>query len=138
MTLERVHEIVEKADTDGNGTVNQREYLGAVAADIMPTMLSTPSLTASSTSSPRSPGRRGRAGRGAAGRRRGLGRWERAASCRISRRTTSIPYEMAAAAAPAAELVQASARRRKRLEVVSAPCVGGDATTRGGLRLGRR
>ena len=34
VTLERVHEIVEKADTDGNGTVNQQEYLNAVAVGI--------------------------------------------------------------------------------------------------------
>ena len=32
-------ELVAKADTDGDGTVNQQEYLNAVAADVMPTII---------------------------------------------------------------------------------------------------
>ena len=39
VTLEHVKELVAKADADGNGTVNQREYLNAVAADVMPTIV---------------------------------------------------------------------------------------------------
>ena len=31
MTLERVHEIMSKADKDQNGTISQQEYLDAVA-----------------------------------------------------------------------------------------------------------
>ena len=39
MSLEHVNEIVAKADTDGDGTVNRQEYLNAVAADVMPTII---------------------------------------------------------------------------------------------------
>ena len=35
-TIDYVRDIVEKADEDGNGTVSRREYLDAVAADLIP------------------------------------------------------------------------------------------------------
>jgi Ca2+-binding EF-hand superfamily protein len=35
-SLERVKELVAKADTDGNGTVSREEYMEALAADIVP------------------------------------------------------------------------------------------------------
>ena len=34
--LERIHEIMEKADKDHNGTISQQEYMDAVAEDILP------------------------------------------------------------------------------------------------------
>ena len=39
VSLEHVEELVAKADTDGNGTVSRQEYLAAVAADVMPTIV---------------------------------------------------------------------------------------------------
>ena len=36
VSLERVQEIVAAADTDGNGTVSQQEYVEAVAKDLVP------------------------------------------------------------------------------------------------------
>merc|ERR1712138_48890 len=36
VTLDRVRELVAKADTDGNGTVSKQEYMEALAADIIP------------------------------------------------------------------------------------------------------
>jgi hypothetical protein len=36
VSLERIHEIMEKADKDHNGTISQQEYLDAVAEDILP------------------------------------------------------------------------------------------------------
>ena len=36
VSLERVKELVAKADTDGNGLVSKREYLDAIAADLVP------------------------------------------------------------------------------------------------------
>ena len=35
-SIDYVRDIVEKADEDGNGTVSRREYLDAVAADLIP------------------------------------------------------------------------------------------------------
>ena len=36
VNLERIHEIMEKADKDHNGTISQQEYMDAVAEDILP------------------------------------------------------------------------------------------------------
>ena len=36
VSLERVKELVAKADTDGNGLVSKQEYLDAIAADLVP------------------------------------------------------------------------------------------------------
>ena len=36
VSLERIHEIMEKADKDHNGTISQQEYMDAVAEDILP------------------------------------------------------------------------------------------------------
>ena len=91
VSLEHVKELVAKADTDGNGTVNRQEYLAAVAADVMPTIVVDAVPMASSTSSPRSPEPK-RPARAAAARAGASSRPGRAgsgaASCRISRRTT--------------------------------------------------
>ena len=36
VSLERIHEIMDKADKDHNGTISQQEYMDAVAEDILP------------------------------------------------------------------------------------------------------
>ena len=36
VNLERIHEIMEKADKDHNGTISQQEYMDAVAEDLLP------------------------------------------------------------------------------------------------------
>ena len=36
VNLERIHEIMERADKDHNGTISQQEYMDAVAEDILP------------------------------------------------------------------------------------------------------
>ena len=36
VSLERIHEVMERADKDHNGTISQQEYLDAVAEDILP------------------------------------------------------------------------------------------------------
>ena len=36
VSLERIHEVMERADKDHNGTISQQEYMDAVAEDILP------------------------------------------------------------------------------------------------------
>ncbi len=137
VTLERVHEIVEKADTDGNGTVNQREYLNAVAADIMPTIVvdvvDDDSVIDVEPEEPRA--EEAGAGRGGARWRvvAAWARWERGGLLsHLEADDLNTLRDALAAAAPAAELVQTSAADalEARLEIVEVVlCVGGDATT---------
>jgi hypothetical protein len=137
VTLERVHEIVEKADTDGNGTVNQREYLNAVAADIMPTIVvdvvDDDSVIDVEPEEPRA--EEAGAGRGGARWRvvAAWARWERGGLLsHLEEDDLNTLRDALAAAAPAAELVQTSAADalEARLEIVEVVlCVGGDATT---------
>ena len=46
VSLERIHEIMEKADKDHNGTISQQEYLDAVAEDIAPELALGPARQA--------------------------------------------------------------------------------------------
>ena len=136
-----------KADTDGNGTVNQREYLAAVAADVMPTIIDIVDRTALLTSSPRSPGPK-RPARAAAERAGAssclgaLGAGRPLISFGKADDLNTLRDALAAAAAPAAELVQTSAA-----DALEAPagdrrgrpvCWGRRDDVRGRLRLGRR
>ena len=36
VSLERIHEVMERADKDHNGTISQQEYMDAVAEDLLP------------------------------------------------------------------------------------------------------
>ena len=136
VTLQRVHEIVEKADTDGNGTVNQREYLNAVAADIMPTIIVDAVPDGVIDVEPEEP-RAEEAGAGRGGARwrvvAAWARWERGGLLsHLEADDLNTLRDALAAAAPAAELVQTSAADalEARLEIVEVVlCVGGDATT---------
>ena len=138
VTLERVHEIVAAADTDGNGTVNQQEYLNAVAADIMPTIIvdAVPDgVIDVEPEEPREPVEEAGAGRGGARWRvvAAWARWERGGLLsHLEEDDLNTLRDALAAAAPAAELVQTSAADalEARLEIVEVVlCVGGDATT---------
>ena len=53
MNLERIHEIMEKADKDHNGTISQQEYMDAVAEDICPRAGSGPGSASWPRASPR-------------------------------------------------------------------------------------
>ena len=138
VTLERVQDIVAAADTDGNGTVNQHEYLNAVAADIMPTIVvdAVPDgVIDVEPEEPREPVEEAGAGRGGARWRvvAAWARWERGGLLsHLEEDDLNTLRDALAAAAPAAELVQTSAADalEARLEIVEVVlCVGGDATT---------
>ena len=137
VSLEHVKELVAKADTDGNGTVNQREYLDAVAADVMPTIVvdvvDDDSVIDVEPEEPRA--EETGAGRGGARWRvvAAWARWERGGLLsHLEADDLNTLRDALAAAAPAAELVQTSAADalEARLEIVEVVlCVGGDATT---------
>ena len=138
VTLERVQEIVAAADTDGDGTVSQQEYLNAVAADIMPTIIvdAVPDgVIDVEPEEPREPVEEAGAGRGGARWRvvAAWARWERGGLLsHLEEDDLNTLRDALAAAAPAAELVQTSAADalEARLEIVEVVlCVGGDATT---------
>ena len=138
VSLEHVKELVAKADTDGNGTVNQQEYLNAVAADIMPTIVvdAVPDgVIDVEPEEPREPVEEAGAGRGGARWRvvAAWARWERGGLLsHLEEDDLNTLRDALAAAAPAAELVQTSAADalEARLEIVEVVlCVGGDATT---------
>ena len=138
VSLEHVKELVAKADTDGDGTVNQQEYLNAVAADIMPTIIvdAVPDgVIDVEPEEPREPVEEAGAGRGGARWRivAAWARWERGGLLsHLEEDDLNTLRDALAAAAPAAELVQTSAADalEARLEIVEVVlCVGGDATT---------
>ena len=135
VTLEHVKELVAKADTDGNGTVNQREYLDAVAADVMPTIIVDAVPDGVIDIEPEEPRDEAGAGRGGARWRvvAAWARWERGGLLsHLAADDLNTLRDALAAAAPAAELVQTSAADalEARLEIVEVVlCVGGDATT---------
>ena len=138
VSLEHVKELVAKADTDGDGTVTQQEYLNAVAADIMPTIIvdAVPDgVIDVEPEEPREPVEEAGAGRGGARWRvvAAWARWERGGLLsHLEEDDLNTLRDALAAAAPAAELVQTSAADalEARLEIVEVVlCVGGDATT---------
>ena len=131
VSLDHVKELVAKADTDGNGTVNRREYLDAVAADVMPTIIIDDDGVIDIE--PQEPVEETGAGRGGARWRvvAAWARWERGGLlAHLEEDDLKTLRDALAAAAPTTELVQAADALEARLEIVEVVlCVGGDATT---------
>ena len=132
VSLEHVKELVAKADTDGNGTVNQREYLRAVAADVMPTIIIDDDGVIDIE--PEEPRDEAGAGRGGARWRvvAAWARWERGGLlAHLEEDDVNTLRDALAAAAPTYEVQTSAADALEaRLEIVEVVlCVGGDAAT---------